>query len=67
MSTETETELVDSGCSSLRHSRCSSVTTEMEDGHHGDKEIKSDFGVNKNIFTFIHELMCVNIPINTPE
>ena len=63
MSTETETELVDSGCSSLRHSRCSSVTTEMEDGHHGDKEIKSDFGVNKNIFIFIYGSMCVNIQI----
>ena len=58
MSTETETELVDSGCSSLRHSRCSSVTTEMEDGHHGDKEIKSDFGVNKNIFIFVRIHVC---------
>ena len=42
--TETESDLIDSGCSSLRHSRCSSVTAELEDGQ--GQETKSDFGVS---------------------
>ena len=61
--TETECDLIDSGCSSLRHSRCSSVTTELEDGHHG-QESKSDFGVSACIllnqtagFTTSHHLI----------
>ena len=43
--TETDWELIDSGCSSLRHSRSSSVTTDLEESH----SQKSDFGVNREI------------------
>ena len=43
--TETDWELIDSGCSSLRHSRSSSVTTDLEESHNQ----KSDFGVNREI------------------
>lgn len=38
MATETDLDLIDSGFSSLRHSRSSSVTTELD-------EVVSDFGV----------------------
>ena len=43
--TETDWEWIDSGCSSLRHSRSSSVTTDLEESHNQ----KSDFGVNTEI------------------
>ena len=43
--TETDWELIDSGCSSLRHSRSSSVTTDLEESHNQ----KSDFGVSREI------------------
>ena len=43
--TETDSELIDSGCSSLRHSRSSSVTTDLEESHNQ----KSDFGVKREI------------------
>ena len=43
--TETDWEVIDSGCSSLRHSRSSSVTTELEEYNNQ----KPDFGVNIEI------------------
>ena len=42
IATETDTDLIDSGCSSLRQSRCSSVTNEFEE----QADIKQDFGVS---------------------
>lgn len=45
--TETDSELIDSGCSSMRHSRSSSVTTDFEES----QNYKSDFGVNIKTFS----------------
>ena len=42
VATEVDTDIIDSGCSSMRHSRCSSVTND----HDELLDMKSDFGVS---------------------